>query len=179
MKKAINIFQYATIVIGFIVIVIFLIPRLFGIKPYIVLSGSMEPKIKTGAVAYIDTKVDVKEIKEGDIIAFNIGAKQVTHRVVEINNDRTFTTKGDANKVIDMNRVKFSSYIGKTIFSIPYLGYVLAAIQTKLGYSILIAVIGINIITIILFDGDKKHIKESKAKLKRKNKKNILKHQNI
>lgn len=155
MKKVINFFQYLTILIGFIVIVIFLVPKLFGIRPYIVVSGSMEDAIKTGSVAYVNTKIPVKEIKIGDVIAFNIGSKQVTHRVIDIHDDNSFTTKGDANKVADANRVKFAYYSGKTVFSIPYIGYALAMIQTKIGYAILIGVILINIITILFFD-DKK-----------------------
>lgn len=160
MKKVVNFFQYLTILIGFIVIVIFLVPKLFGIKPYIVVSGSMEDAIKTGSVAYVNTKVPAKEIKIGDVIAFNIGSKQVTHRVIEIHDDNSFTTKGDANKVVDANRVKFANYSGKTVFSIPYIGYGLAMIQTKIGYSILIGIILINIITILFFDDKNEHDKK-------------------
>lgn len=160
MRKAINFFQYITIAIGMIIIVLFLIPRFIGIRPYIVLSGSMEDAIMTGSVAYVNSNVKVEEIKEGDIIAFNAGAKQVTHRVISINSDKSFTTKGDANKVPDINSVKFSNYLGKTIFSIPYLGYILSTFQTKIGYAILIVIVGINIITLIFFndteDPDKK-----------------------
>ena len=61
MRKAINIFQYTTIAIGLIVIIIFLIPRFIGIRPYIVLSGSMEDAIKTGAVAKFAAAPDIFE----------------------------------------------------------------------------------------------------------------------
>ena len=168
MRKAINIFQYTTIAIGLIVIIIFLIPKFFGIRPYIVLSGSMEDAIKTGAVAYVDSNVKVEEIKEGDIIAFNAGTKQVTHRVVSINSDKSFTTKGDANSV------KFSNYLGKTIFSIPYLGYILSTFQTKIGYATLIIIVGINIVTLIFFNDSEDSNKNSKTNKKR----NILSKEN-
>lgn len=174
MRKAINIFQYTTIVIGLIVIILFLIPRFIGIRPYIVLSGSMEDAIKTGAVAYVDTNIKAEEIKVGDIIAFNTGAKQVTHRVVSINSDNSFTTKGDANSVVDINSVKFSNYLGKTIFSIPYLGYLLSIFQTKIGYAILIVIVGINIITLIFFNDSEDSNKNSKTNQKR----NILSKEN-
>ena len=174
MRKAINIFQYTTIAIGLIVIIIFLIPRFIGIRPYIVLSGSMEDTIKTGAVAYVNSNVKAEEIEVGDIIAFNTGTKQVTHRVVSINSDNSFTTKGDANNVVDINSVKFSNYLGKTIFSIPYLGYLLSAFQTKLGYAILIALVGINIITLIFFNENEEPTKKDKNN----NKKNILSKEN-
>lgn len=167
MKKAISIFQYITISIGIIVIMMFFMPRLLRIKPFIVLSGSMEKEILTGSIAYVNTNVNVEEIKEGDIIAFNTGVKQVTHRVVSINNDRTFTTKGDANNIVDAKKVKFSDYIGKTVFSIPYLGFIVSAIQTKLGYAILILIVGINLVALAFFEDDEKNIDDDKNKSKK------------
>ena len=171
MKKIINIFQYITIAIGIVVIIMFLITRFFGFRPYIVLSGSMEDEIKTGSVAYINQKINVNDIKEGDIIAFRSGASQVTHRVVSINSDNTFTTKGDANKTVDVNNVKFSNYIGKTIFSIPYVGYWLGFFQTKTGYAILMVIVGINIAMLIFSNSEDKN---TNKKDDIKNKKNIL-----
>lgn len=171
MKKAINIFQYIIIAIGIIVIMIFFMPRFLGIKPFIVLSGSMEKEILTGSIAYVNTNINVDEIKEGDIIAFNTGIKQVTHRVVSINSDRTFTTKGDANNIVDEKKVKFSDYIGKTVFSIPYLGYIVSAIQTKWGYAILILTVGINLVALIFLADDEKNIDDEKNKSKKAKKK--------
>lgn len=161
MKKAINIFQYTTMAIGFIVIIIFLIPRIFGIVPYVVLSGSMEPTIQTGAVAYVNTKKDVKEVIEGDIIAFNIESKQVTHRVVKINSDNSFTTKGDANNTVDLGKVKYTNYIGKTIFSIPYIGYILGYLHSSIGYFIISIIVILNIIFLIF--SEEEIIKEVKS----------------
>ena len=44
------------------------VPSFFGWKPFIVLSGSMETEINSGDIAVVK-EVDVKEIKENDIIA--------------------------------------------------------------------------------------------------------------
>lgn len=149
MKKLINVFQYVTIIIAFMIIFIFLIPRIFGIVPFIVLSGSMEKEIKTGSIAYVNTNVKKEEIEVGDIIAFSLGDTQVTHRVVSINDDNTFTTKGDANNTVDLNNVKFENYKGKTIFSIPYLGYVVKSMQTRIGYSIIIILVALDLIFLV------------------------------
>jgi len=175
MKKAINIFQYATMAIGFIVIVIFLIPRMFGIVPYVVLSGSMEPTIKTGAVAYVNTKNDVKDVVEGDIIAFNIESKQVTHRVVKINSDNSFTTKGDANNTVDLGKVKYTNYIGKTIFSIPYIGYILGYLHSSIGYFIISIVVILNIV-LLIFSKEEEIINDAKNEesTKKSNNKKII-----
>lgn len=166
MKKIVNIFQITTIVIGVCAIFLFLIPRLFGVIPFIVLSGSMEKEIKTGAIAYVNTNVKSEEIEIGDIIAFSMGKSQVTHRVVSINEDDTFTTKGDANNTVDFNNVKFENYKGKTIFSIPYLGYILRAVQTKVGYCIIIILVIFNLIFLIFSKEDTEKKVNKKAKNK-------------
>lgn len=166
MKKIIKIFQTISIIIGFIVIILFLFPTLIGIKPFIVQSGSMEKEIKTGSVAYVNTHIPVENIKVGDIIAFSVGNQQVTHRVIAINENNTFTTKGDANKTEDLSPVKFEKYKGKTIFSIPYLGYVLNSTQTKIGKFIFGVVIGLNIISYIFIKDDNKKIKNFKMENK-------------
>lgn len=162
MKKINNIFQIIIIAIGVVMILIFLVPRIFGIVPFIVLSGSMEKEIKTGAIAYVDTKFKREEIKVGDIIAFSIGDRQVTHRVIAINDDNTFTTKGDANNTADMNNVKPENYRGKTIGSIPYVGYILKSIQTKFGYAIIILLVIFNLAILIFLKMEKKLIKQKK-----------------
>ncbi len=154
MKKIINIFQILSISVVIILIIILLIPLLIGIKPYIVLSGSMEPKIKTGSVAYINTHVDVQTISEGDIIGFMQGDKEVTHRVVSINENNTFVTKGDSNANADFAPVTFEQYRGKTIFSIPYLGNLINSFKTKTGKFIIGIIIGLNIVCIV-FSEDK------------------------
>ena len=44
-------------------------PMIFGYKPLVVLSGSMEPSFSTGSVVYY-TKVSTSDLKAGDIITF-------------------------------------------------------------------------------------------------------------
>lgn len=62
--------------------------------------------------------------KKGDIITFRIDDTVVTHRVTE-NRNGICTTKGDANKTADPVSVKESQIIGRVVFSLPYLGYVI------------------------------------------------------
>ncbi|MBR1423085.1 MAG: hypothetical protein IJ571_06560 [Ruminococcus sp.] len=49
---------------------VFVVPRFFDITPYIVESGSMEPEISSGAVAFVDGKMTTPEI--GDIITYKL-----------------------------------------------------------------------------------------------------------
>ena len=106
----------------------FVIPWAFGINPYIVLSGSMEPEIHTGAVAIVNTKDT--EVETGDIVTYRLpktdGSESlVIHRIIGEDEDG-YITKGDANDVEDMTRVKKEQIVGTCMFSIPMLGYLLA-----------------------------------------------------
>lgn len=108
------------------------VPKLFGITPFITLSGSMEPGISTGSVVFIDTKD--KNVHEGDIIAFKSGDGEgatVTHRAVKINEDGTITTKGDNNEVEDLVPLKPEHVIGKYKFCIPKIGLILSKLDAK------------------------------------------------
>lgn len=111
------------------------IPGLVGIKPYIVLSGSMEPVIHTGAVAYMNTHATVYE--PGDIVMFRMGEGLVTHRIVRME-DGQYVTKGDANETEDMTLVSGEQMVGSYLFQIPYMGYVAAELTPR--YLIIIAV---------------------------------------
>lgn len=99
---------------------------MFPIKPLVIASNSMAPKIYKGDIVIIkDT--DVKKVKEGDIIRYRMENYYVVHRVVTIyednNGDRVFITKGDNNDDIDLYPVKESQFAGVIKFDIPYLGY--------------------------------------------------------
>lgn len=149
MKKAVSIFQTISTIIGVTAVILVVVPLIFGIKTYIVLSGSMEPNIQTGALAYVNTKYEISDIKEGDVIAFRAGDSQVTHRVVSINDDRTFTTKGDANDANDFDPVKFEEYNGKTIFSIPFLGKIVMKAKTRVGMGVIFAYVLLNVLAMV------------------------------
>lgn len=112
--------------------VVVCIPIIFGYKPLVVLTGSMEPKIKEGSIVYYK-KVDPKELKVGDIITFKIGNDTVvSHRINEVQND-AFITKGDANNTTDKNPVPFANVLGKdTNFCIPIVGYYIRFVNTNL-----------------------------------------------
>lgn len=49
---------------------VFVVPRFFDMTPYIVQSGSMEPEISTGAVAFVDGRKT--EPKIGDIVTYKL-----------------------------------------------------------------------------------------------------------
>jgi signal peptidase len=105
-----------------------------------VMSGSMEPAIKTGAIVLVK-QTPLNLIVKGDVINFETSGTSVTHRVYEIkntDNKLTFITKGDANNIPDVDSVSPAQIKGKVIFNIPYLGYVYNWIKQPIGFLILI-----------------------------------------
>lgn len=107
-----------------------------GYKLYMVLSGSMEPKIKTGSVVLVQP-MNVEELNVGDIINFksDLNNLTTTHRIIEISEypEILITTKGDANDIEDPIKLRSDQVIGKIIMIIPYLGYVAGFLQTRFG----------------------------------------------
>lgn len=115
--------------ISMILIVAFMICfgiGVFPIKPLVIASNSMAPKIHRGDIVIIkDT--NVKAVKKGDIIRYKMDTYYVVHRVVNITEDEDgnllFIMKGDNNDNIDLYPVKESQYAGTIKLNIPYLGY--------------------------------------------------------
>ena len=100
--------------------------RLVGLRPLVVLSGSMEPTYHVGSMVYVKS-VDPESIEVGDPITFliNEDLDMATHRVIEIDaENQHFYTKGDANDAADGAPVHFNNLVGKPLFSIPKLGYI-------------------------------------------------------
>lgn len=116
----------------FLTAMVLLLPGLFGIRPYVVYSGSMEPGIPTGAVVFV--KEEKFSPKKGDIITFHNNDTVITHRVVK-NINGICTTKGDANETADPAVVKESQIIGRVIFALPYLGYVIYFLRARIPFN--------------------------------------------
>ena len=156
-KVLINTLMTIIIVLG----VIFLLLYALKIKPYIVQSGSMEPNIHVGSICFINEKVAYEDIKVNDIIAFQSNGIKATHRAIAITEDG-IETKGDANESSDGISTTKENYIGKNIFSIPKLGFVVNNIQNPIILVTVIAVFAILIIVEALLS------KVSKTEDKRK-----------
>lgn len=114
-----------TLVVLSVIIGLIALPVLLGYTPYIVQSGSMEPVIHTGSLAYINT-IDT-DVTTGDIITYQIDEnKLVTHRVDSLSDDGGYITKGDANDTVDLNTVYQNQIVGTYKFSIDKAGYIMA-----------------------------------------------------
>ena len=130
--------------------------RIFGLSPYVVLSGSMEPEYPVGSMIYTK-KASPQEFRVNDPITFLINPQTVaTHRIIEIIPDPDdssalrFRTKGDANDIPDGGSVHQNNVIGKPVFCIPLLGYVASYIQNPPGRYVALAT-GVALVLIAFF----------------------------
>lgn len=144
------------------------IPDVCGIKPMIVLSGSMESTIHTGDLVFVKM-VDSSKLKENDIIAFrNEDNKVTTHRIVEViseNGETFFKTKGDNNNSEDSNLVSSSAVEGIYINRISGFGSFLMFMQKPIGLAVvllIILVIGLLCLYIVNKADNKKLSEEDK-----------------
>lgn len=149
------------IVAGVVLLAVLLVGvRVVGLTPFAVLSGSMEPAYRVGALIYVKA-VDPADVEVGDAITFVVNEDLLvaTHRVVdievlttqqetvtdEITGEETtvevplpepayyFQTKGDANADVDGAPVHYKNLIGVPVFTIPLLGFLSNWLKTREG----------------------------------------------
>lgn len=109
--------------------------KLFSIRSYVVLSGSMEPEIPTGSVVYTRP---ASHYSIGDVISFtNQSGQTVTHRIIA-DGKTFFKVAGDANSSPDANPVPANRVLGRVVFHLPHLGFLAAYLRTPLGFILLI-----------------------------------------
>lgn len=113
---------FKLIYIPIIVYLLIFVPTLWGYKPLVVISKSMEPNLRVGGLLYYhEEKID--NFQKEDILVFKSKKHIVSHRIVDITKTG-FVTKGDANNTVDPAVVEKSQILGKgTNWSIPFLGY--------------------------------------------------------
>ena len=90
---------------------------IFGRYILNVVTGSMEPTIATGEYIIV-VKTDPSTLQVNDIISFYSDSNEtkdllITHRIIEIKEDGSFVTKGDANNIEDEVTAKPDRVLGK------------------------------------------------------------------
>ena len=148
------------------------VPNIFGYKPFIVLSGSMETEIKVGDLI-ITKMTDPKTLEKDDVIAFRDHENTVTtHRIIDIidkDGKKYFVTKGDNNDSQDENLVEYGDVEGIYITRIPGVGNIFDELAKPT--TIIILFLGITVIFVLLFQ-------ISNKKLKKKKEEEILEYKN-
>ena len=111
-------------------------PSFFGIKTYVIISGSMEPNINIGDIVIAKSIKNKEEsIKVGDIISYRKGQNVITHRITNIEKDENgilrIATKGDNNNTEESERILINNIEGKVITIIPKIGYITLILKDK------------------------------------------------
>ncbi len=104
------------------------------LTPRPVLSGSMEPTIRTGSLL-VTKPVDVDRLNAGDVVTVHIGSDFLTHRIVDTSapgDPGALVTRGDANNTDDAP-VQRDWVVGVPVVSVPYAGQVLVWTQSGPG----------------------------------------------
>lgn len=130
---------------------------LLGFKSFVVLSGSMQPLIPTGSIVY-----SLKDTiyQTGDIISFAKGKQTITHRIVEVQDEKGlvvsplispiavnkepraifFKTQGDANNAPDNDLIPQNNVIGRALFHLPYVGRLIVFLKTISGFVLFLVI---------------------------------------
>ena len=120
-----------------------------GYNLYLVRSESMKPNINMGDL--IITGPINGEIKNGTVVTYMHNKSLITHRVQGIDGN-TIITKGDALEDPDQWKVALSDVKGVYLFKIPYVGFVLNFIRTKLGWFLVIIIPAVALIGWLIRD---------------------------
>lgn len=127
-----------------------------GYRPVVVYSGSMEPEVGVGALAFVE-RVPSERIGTGDVITFtdpyNPG-RLVTHRVVETlerpEGGLAYRTKGDANASRDPWTIALPGDAGRLAFDVPYAGYALWYAKTREARTAVILLVSALVLVLLL-----------------------------
>lgn len=130
------------------------VPSIFGYKPFIVLSGSMESTIHVGDLILVE-EVDTNTLQVNDIIAFRDSENLVTtHRIIRTtikNKGTCYITKGDNNNTEDEEKVCPNQIEGKYKSRIGKVGNAILFVQQPLGFAVMLLSIFIICIFIYIF----------------------------
>lgn len=104
-------------------------PSIFGYSLFRVVTGSMEPQIPVDSLILVKRE-EASTLQVGDVISFysrdpSLLGEVNTHRIVEIHENEgslSFTTKGDANNIVDRYDTREEDLLGKVVFSSAPIG---------------------------------------------------------
>lgn len=175
MKKVYQVITSLLLLVLILIAAALFLPKILGMQPLAVLSGSMEPTYHVGSLIYVKD-ADPESIQVGDPITFKISEDtMVTHRVVAIDKEaQTFQTKGDANNTVDGGAVAYTNLVGKPVFTLPLMGYLAVYANTTTGMIVMVTAVIVILILAFLPDflskADDKDKEKTDVSPKKKNK---------
>jgi signal peptidase I len=130
-------------------VVVTLLPMLIGWRPYVVTTGSMEPRIGVGDVVIAAPESDLEALL-GRVVVFddqNVADRITVHRAVEVNDDGTITTRGDANPTPDTAPVPAQDVLGLGRLLVMYVGLPLVWVQSGQWLPLLLLLLSLVVAT--------------------------------
>lgn len=120
---------------------------LFGYKPFVVLSNSMQDTFCAGDIAVVK-ETDISTLEAGDIITFysidpSSYGEVITHKIREVTEyqgETAYITYGTTTDSDDMYPALRSQVIGEYQFRLPKVGYFFNFLRTPMGYVCLILI---------------------------------------
>lgn len=94
-----------------------------GWQPVTIISGSMAPAVQPGHVVIVEPFAD-QDLGPGTVVTYRDAAQDrfVTHRITAVEEDGTFTTRGDANAVDDREPLTADRIVGVGRLVVPAAG---------------------------------------------------------
>lgn len=126
----------------------------FGWRPVVLTSTSMAPSAKTGDVLLLSDPPP-SSLSSGTIVAFDdpeLGL--VTHRIVAVNDDGTYRTKGDFNPDLDVASIAPDQVVGVGRMLVPLVGLPVSWLHSgNLAPLVAFVLVGVLAIVAILAQG--------------------------
>jgi signal peptidase len=139
-RRAGRIASSAALAVVALIAALALVPALFGLQRYVIVSGSMTGTYDRGSLV-LDEVVPVAALRVGDVITYRPPPDAhidhlVTHRIAAVQHDRNggiaFRTKGDANTTADPWTFTLPDpRQARVRAGIPYVGFALAALSDR------------------------------------------------
>jgi signal peptidase I len=113
-------------------------PTVAGYHSFTVLSGSMVPALQVGDLV-VDEPLAPVDIRPGDVITFpdpEQRGRLITHRAQGIRvrgGTVEVTTRGDANNSVEQWSIAATGRVGRVVYRLPWLGYVLVSARSRPG----------------------------------------------
>jgi len=116
---------------------------LFGYRPVLVLTGSMEPYMMTNGLALTKEVTDICELSVGDVVTYHVQGQEgnmlrITHRIIDISGNFIYT-KGDNNSVSDCYALTIDNIEAKVVGVTNITAWIAAKWQTTAGKIMLIS----------------------------------------
>lgn len=120
------------LIIPFVLIftLVYFVSGYFKYYAIAIASNSMKPEFNRGSVVVLeqvnDKNNNYDKLEKGQILAYKTEKNIIVHRitkVIKIDDETIYYTKGDANKKEDKFLIKKDNIIGIVKYKIPYIGY--------------------------------------------------------